>query len=147
MINYRLDKNAVDELLRLTEGIYPLTKQIAEQICDGSHPLSPRTQVYGAFDNSNGTKSELVSIMTATYCIYFPHKDGTKAVHISGAYTREDMRGNGYASDLLKAIESDARTYFLADYMCCDSTEDGLYENMGFIKASHSENRLWKPLR
>jgi len=145
MINFRLDENNIDELLEFVDGKYPLTEEIAHSICIGSHPVNPCTQVYGAFSNENG-KSELISIMTATYCIVFPHEDGTRMVHISGAYTKDNFRHQGYASILLNAIEKDARKYFHADYMCCDSTVNELYERHGFEKAPVGEFRLWKRL-
>ena len=100
---------------------------------------------FGAFCNENG-KSELVSIMTATYSIVFPHRDGTRMVHVSGAYTKDNFRHQGYASTLLKAIERDARDYFHADYICCDSTANRLYKKNGFQEAPTDETRLWKQL-
>ena len=144
MINLRLSENNVDELLDFCEGKYPLTKEVAHNICLGTHPVNPCTQVYGTFCNKNG-KNELVAIMTATYSIVFPHRDGTKIVHISGAYTKDNFRNRGYVSDLLKAIERDARDYFHADYMCCDSIANELYKKNGF-KEPDIETRLWKQL-
>ena len=84
--------------------------------------------------------------MTATYSIVFPHKDGTRMVYISGAYTKEGFRHLGYASALLKAIERDARDCFYADYMCCDSKVNQLYEKNGFQKVPTDGTRLWKQL-
>ncbi len=144
MINLRLNESNIDELLDFCKGKYPLTKEVAHNICLGTHPVNPCTQVYGIFYNENG-KSKLVAIMTATYSIVFPHEDGTRIVHISGAYTKDNFRNKGYASDLLKAIERDARDYFHADYMCCDSVANELYKKNGF-KEPDVETRLWKPL-
>ena len=144
VINLRLNENNIDELLDFCKGKYPLTKKVAYNICLGTHPVNPCTQVYGAFCNENG-KSKLVAIMTATYSIVFPHEDGTRIVHISGAYTKDNFRNRGYASDLLKAIERDARDYFHADYMCCDSIANDLYKKNGF-KEPDVETRLWKQL-
>lgn len=141
MINLRLDENNIDELLKFVDGKYPLTKELAHSICIGTNPVNPCTQVYGVYE-----KNELVSIMTATYCIVFPHKDGTRIVHISGAYTKDNFRHRGYASTLLKAIEKDARDYFHADYICCDSTANELYKKNGFQEAPVNESRLWKQL-
>jgi GNAT superfamily N-acetyltransferase len=143
MLYVRLDETNINELLDFCEGKYPLTREVACDICIGAHPVSPCTQVYGAFCNENG-ESELVAIMTATYCIVFPHRDGTRIVHVSGAYTKDNFRHRGYASALLETIERDARTYFHADYICCDSVADSLYEKHGLQKAS--ETRLWKQL-
>ena len=145
MINLRLDENNIDELLDFCKGKYPLTREVAHNICIGTHPVNPCTQVYGAFCNEN-EKSELVAILTATYCIVFPHKDGTRMVHISGAYTKENFRHQGYASALLRAVEKDARDYFHADYICGDSTANQVYFKNGFQKAPAEETRIWKQL-
>lgn len=145
MINLRLDENNVDELLDFVKDKYPLTKEVAYNICIGTQPVYPCTQVYGAFCNEDD-KSELVAIMTATYCIVFPHKDGTRMVHLSGAYTKDNFRHQGYASALLKAIERDAREYFRADYICCDSKANQLFEKNGFQEAPSDETRVWKRL-
>lgn len=145
MVTLRLDENNIDELLDLCKGKYPLTKEVAYSICIGTHPVNPRTQVYGAFCNESG-KSELVAILTATYCIVFPHRDGTRMVHISGAYTKENFRHQGYASALLQAVERDARDCFHADYICGDSTANEIYFKNGFQKAPAEETRIWKQL-
>lgn len=145
MINFRLCDYNIDALLEFVNGKFPLTEEVARSICVGIHPVVPCTQVYGAFFNENG-KSELVSIMTATYCLVFPHKDGTRMVHISGAYTKDKFRHQGYASALLRAIEKDATDFFHADYLCCDSTVNELYEKHGFTTAPDGETRLWKRL-
>ena len=145
MINLRLDENNVDELLDFCEGNFPLTKEVARNICIGTHPVNSCTQVYGAFCNEN-EKSELVAIMTATYSIVFPHRDGTRIVHVSGAYTKYNFRHQGYASALLRAIEKDARDCFHADYICCDSTANRLYKKNGFQETPTDETRLWKQL-
>ena len=142
MINLRLDENSIDDLLNLVKDKYPLTEDIAKDICKGTNPVDACTQVYGCYN----VGVELVAIMTATYFTVFPHEDGTRVVHISGAYTREDMRGNDLASILIQAIEDDARKYFHADYLCCDSVADELYLSMGFEPAPSCENRLWKRL-
>ena len=145
MKNFRLDENNISELLAFVDGIYPLTEEIARKICVGTDPACPCTQVYGAFDNK-GEHSVLASIMTATYSVVFPHKDGSRIVHLSGAYTKDDFRHQGYASILLNAIEKDARYYFYADYICCDSTANELYLKNGFKVAPAEETRLWKQL-
>ena len=145
MINLRLNENNIEELLGFCEGKYLLSKEVARNICIGAHPVNPCTQVYGAFFNENGI-SELSAIMTATYSIVFPHRDGSRMVHVSGAYTKDDFRHQGYASALLKAIERDAKDYFHADYICCDSTANRLYKKNGFHEAPTDETRLWKQL-
>ncbi len=140
MINFRLDENSISDLLNFVGDKYPITKDLATKICKGVHPTHACTQVYGCYHYEMG----LVAIMTATYSIVFPHNDGTRMVHISGAYTKENMRGRGYASMLLKAIERDAQDYFHADYLCCDSTVNDLYIQNGFIAAPFCETRMWK---
>ena len=145
MKNLRLDENNINTLLDFTREIFPLTKEVANIICIGTDPIDPCTQVYGVFCDKN-EENELVSIMTATYSLVFPHEDGTRVVHISGAYTKEKYRNRGYASILLKAIEKDAKDYFHADYLCCDSTANELYEKNGFITAPIGETRLWKQI-
>lgn len=142
MLNFRLDVSCVDDLLRFVQGKYPLSRDVAIQICQGLHPFTSCTQVYGVYTDD----SELVSIMTATYAIVFPHEDGTRMVHLSGAYTKPSERHKGYAAVLLDAIEHDAKKYFHADYLCCDSVADALYEKFGFVHASCEESRLWKRL-
>ncbi len=142
MINLRLDDNSVNDLMKLVKGKYPLTEETAKEICKGIHPTQTCTQVYGCYHNGK----DLVAIMTATYSVVFPHKDGTRMVHISGAYTREDMRGRGYATTLLKAIERDAKECFHADYLCCDSTANELYTKNGFVATPNDETRLWKQI-
>lgn len=140
-MNHRLNKDNIELLLNFTDGIYPLTREIANNICIGTDPVSTCTQVYGII---NKETNELVSIMTATYMIVFPHEDGTRVVHISGAYTKDNYRHQGHASTLLKAIENDAKNYFRADYLCCDSKANKLYESNGFSVST--ETRLWKQL-
>ena len=140
MINFRLDENSVDDLLALTKGEFPITREEALAICSSVHPTMPCTRVYGCYHNG----TELVASMTATYSIVFPHADGSRIVHISGASTRPDMRHKGLATTLLEAIESDARDYFHADYLCCDSIADKFYEKNGYRLAQ--ESRLWKKI-
>ena len=143
MKNDRLSRDRVADLLHLAEvGRYPLNEKLAGELCSAEDPTGPCTLVYG-LDDEDGN---LVSIMTATYSITFPHEDGYRMVHISGAYTREDCRHQGLASRLLSSIERDARTYFKAHYLCCDSTARELYERSGFQEAPEDETRMWKPL-
>jgi Acetyltransferase (GNAT) family. len=54
------------------------------------------------------------------------------------------MRHKGLATTLLEAIESDARDYFHADYLCCDSIADKFYKKNGYRLAQ--ESRLWKKI-
>lgn len=139
-ISNRLTKSCINDLIDLVKDERPLTKDIANVICIGENPDKPCTQVYGIYNNN-----KLISIMTATYSIVFPHMDGTKVVQISGAYTHPDYRHKGYATKLLKIIEKDAKKYFKADYICLDSEADELYTKNGYIKSKDS--RLWKKLK
>ena len=146
MRNVRLDSESAADLAALskTEGFpYVLDEDTARLYCSGIPPAAPCTQTYGIYDRNE----MLAAVMTATFCFVFPHHDSPKGriVHISGAFTRADRRNCNYASALLNAIEEDARRYFNADYLCCDSTADRLYVSHGFIR-THGETRLWKPL-
>ena len=141
MKNHRLDKDRIPKLLELAKiGGYPLTEEVAKEFCRGEDPIRPCTMVYG-IEREDGA---LAAMLTATYSLVFPHVDGYRMVHISGAYTREDMRHRGFVSVLLSAIEEDAKTYFKAHYLCCDSTAPELYEKAGFLPSS--ETRMWKVL-
>lgn len=147
MRNVRLDNGSAADLavFSKTEGFpYVLGEDTARLYCRGTTPTGPGVQTYGIYDN-NGM---LAAVMTATFCLVFPHSDSPhgRIVHISGAFTRADRRNCHYASALLNAIEEDARRYFNADYLCCDSTADRLYVSHGFIRTC-GETRLWKPLR
>lgn len=135
----RLTESSIEVLFNLIQEKYPLTNEIAKEICTGNLPTKPCTQVYGCFRDT-----KLVAIMTATYYIVFPHEDGTRIVYISGAYTKESERHKRYATMLLNAIEEDAVNYFNADYICCDSQADELYLHNDF-KLSNC-TRLWKQL-
>ena len=146
MRNVRLDNRSVADLAAFskTEGFpYILNEDTARLYCKGTAPIRPGVQTYGIYDESG----MLAAVMTATFCLVFPHSDSPhgRIVHISGAFTRADCRNCHYASALLNAIEEDARRYFNADYLCCDSTADRLYISCGF-SGTHGETRLWKPL-
>ena len=145
--NHRLDNNCVNDLVELSkvEG-FPLELKYETAIayCSGNRPYSPKVQTYGVYNSEN----KLVSVMTATFCQFFPHEDGPsgKVVQVSGAFTMVEYRKKGYASELIRAIEQDAKTIFNADYMCCDSTFNKLYEDAGFVPAPSDESRMWKAL-
>ena len=141
--NCRLTSRDIGELILLAID-YPIDKKTALKMCSGRNPIRPGAQIYGICDGSG----KLVSIMTASFNYVFPHDDGKRGrmVHISGAFSHRDSRGQGYATRLIEAIEKDARRYFKADYLCCDSTADELYAGSGFVHAPTDETRLWKPL-
>ena len=151
----RLRNIHLNDLIKLSksEGFpYVVTDCIKHRLqiyfLSGENPIGPGTQIYGCYAATDDSKKpELVGVMTATYMYVSPHIDspGGKTVQISGAYVRPDMRHNGIATKLLKAIEEDAGQHFDADYLCCDSSADDVYKKAGFIESS--ESRLWKKLR
>ena len=144
LTNHRLNESCIKDLHGLIRGVYPLPEPaVLQAMCSAKDPGAPVTQVYGIYH-----ENELVSVMTATYCYVFPHADSPqgKVVHISGAYTRPDMRRRGLAAQILQAIEQDAVRCFHADYMCCDSVADRLYTRAGFVHSPEDETRLWKQL-
>lgn len=143
MTTKKLDKRKIQALLDIStiDGFpYKLTEEVAKIYCSGKAPTDEGVQTYGVFVNN-----KLVSVMTATFCVVFPCKDSPsgKIVHISGAYTLPEYRHKHYASNLLMMIEMDAVT-FGADYICCDSTADGLYLSNEFEPTSENETRMWK---
>ena len=89
----------------------------------------------------------LVSVMTATFCMVFPCGDSPsgRIVHISGAYTLPAYRHRHHATALLTKIQAEA-VLFGADYLCCDSTADGLYLRFGMEPTAAHETRMWKKL-
>ena len=142
-ITKRLDINNIDAILTISESDgFPctLTEKTAKIYCNNNKAPIDGVRSYGVFENE-----KLVSIMTATFCYVFPCEDSPcgKIVHISGAYTIPEYRHMHFASDLLEMIEADA-ILFGADYLCCDSTADGLYLSCGFMPAPKDETRMWK---
>lgn len=119
---------------------YPITEDTARIYCQSRDATAPGVQTYGIFEDD-----KLVSVMTATFCFVFPCEDSPsgRIAHISGAYTLPDCRHRHYATELLTAIEADAKA-FGADYLCCDSTADGLYLRFGMQPTSDDETRMWK---
>ena len=99
-------------------------------------------QIYGIFEDDM-----LVSVMTATFCMVFPCGDSPsgRIVHISGAYTLPAYRHRHHATALLTKIQAEA-VLFGADYLCCDSTADGLYLRFGMEPTAAHETRMWKKL-
>lgn len=142
----KLSRNDIQALLELSaaDGFpYPLTEAAAARYCRGRNPADEGVQTYGVFDGNR-----LVGVMTATFCLVFPCKDSPtgRIVHISGAFTLSAYRHRHYASGLLTMIQNDAAR-FGADYICCDSTADGLYLSNGFEPTSEDETRMWKQFR
>lgn len=141
----RFDKSHVKALLRLSaaDGFpYRLTQAAAALYCRDKSPSLEGAQTYGIFADNM-----LVSVMTATFCMVFPCDDSPsgRIVHISGAYTLPAYRHRHHATALLTKIQSEAEI-FGADYLCCDSTADGLYLRFGMEPTDENETRMWKRL-
>ena len=139
----RLDGECISALTALSaaEGFpYRLTEDSAAVYCRDREPEAQGVSTYGVFCGE-----VLVSVMTATFCAVFPCDDSPsgRSVHISGAYTLPGFRGRGYAIVLRERIQDDSAA-FGADYICCDSTADGLYLRFGFKSAPAGETRMWK---
>lgn len=140
-----LTPDQIHDLLELSasDGFpYKMTEESASQYCKGKAPAAEGVQTYSVF-----VEAKLVSVMTATFCMVFPCKDSPsgKIVQISGAYTKHEYRHRHYASDLLAMIRRDA-IQFGADYLCCDSIADNLYQRNGFKPASEHETRMWQQI-
>ena len=143
MVVRRLVESDIDILIsfvRREEPFIEFKKNVAERYCCSEKLFG--VQTYGVF-----CESKLVSIMTATFSYVFPNESMQtgKVVYISGVYTMERFRNEGYASALIEEIERDAKL-FGADYLCCDSVSNGLYLKNGFVLASAGETKLWKEL-
>lgn len=139
----KLDNNYIHDLLEISkaEGFpYPISENAARVYCQGRDASSTGVQTYGVFEDE-----KLVSVMTATFCLVFPCEDSPsgRITHISGAYTLPAHRHRHYATELLTAIQADAKE-FGSDYICCDSTADGLYLSFGMQPTSDDETRMWK---
>ncbi len=142
----RLDETDAAALVEISKAPgFPceLTEDDAKAFCRGRLPSKEGVQTYGIFDGK-----ALLSVATATFCRVFPCADAPSGfiVHISGVYTLPEYRHRHYASELLSAAEADAKA-FGAEYICCDSTQDGLYYSCGFQPAPDNETRMWKHVR
>jgi predicted acetyltransferase len=140
-MNYRLNSNNVKAIIDISKcDDFPIeiNENIASIYCNNKDSIETGTYTYGVF-----MEEKLVSVMTATYLLVFPHPDNPngKITHISGAYTRPEYRHRGLASVLLKEIEKDSML-FGSDYICCYSSADKLYEKYGFKYST--ESRMWK---
>ena len=141
----KLDDHHIHDLAQLSgaQGFpYPIAEDSARVYCRNRGASDPGVQTYGVFE-----EGKLVSVMTATFCVVFPCDDSPsgRIAHISGAYTLPAFRHRHYAAELLTAIQADA-VAFGADYLCCDSTADGLYRSFGMYPTSDDETRMWKKL-
>lgn len=149
MINQRLDENCVDDLIQFSEDFadqgfpYRLTESVAARYCSGANPTDPTAQTYGIYFDGE----KLVAVMTATFCFVFPHKDNPsgRIVHISGVYTCPEFRSLGCATRLLESVARDAKQYFDADYLCCDSTLPAFFKKHGFYDSN--DERLWMEIK
>ena len=145
MFNYKLFEDNIEDLVEISscdDFPYRIDRQEAAIYCNDCIPTSPCIQTYGVFMDE-----KLVSVMTATFLFVFPNPDNLtgRIVYISGAYTRPEYRHKGLAKILLQAIEKDAKEFFIADYICCDSYADELYLDSGF--EFNNKSRLWKVLQ
>ena len=139
----KLENHHIQDLVAISKAQgfpYPITEDVARVYCRNRDTTEIGVQTYGIFE-----ENKLVSVMTATFCVVFPCEDSPsgRIAHISGAYTLPDHRHRHYATELLTAIEADAEA-FGADYLCCDSTADGLYLCFGMQPTSDDETRMWK---
>ena len=139
-MNNRLSRKNVKDFIEivLIKGI-ELDMDIATVWCNGENPVNDTIQAYGIYKDGI-----LTSIMCATFCYMLPTKNSPKGrmCHVSGGFTSPEYRHKGLATTLLKNIENDAKDYFDADYICCDSLADELYIKNGYIYSD--EGRLYK---
>lgn len=137
----RLTKENIKDLVQFTkqEGFsFPVDEKMAKDYCKGLDPTDMCVQTYGVYDDDR-----LISIMTASYLKVFYHPDSPKGktVQISGAFTIPERRCRGYGKMLLDKIIEEARTYFNADYLCCDTIAPQFFGKYEF--KTSSENRMW----
>ena len=135
----RLSGKDIKTLVKLSEeSDFPahLDKKDARFFCSRKRNCI----TYGIFHNN-----ELVAVTTVSFMQTFPCSDAPhgKVAYISGVYTRPDMRGRGFATELLRQVERKAKKVKM-DYICCDSKADKLFLKYG-LKPS-SESSLWKIL-
>ena len=137
----RLTEKNIKDLVQfsLQEGFpYAVNENMVKEYCTGEDPVKMCVQTYGVYD-----EEKLVSIMSASYLNVFYHKDSPhgKTVQISGAFTIPERRSQGFGKMLLDKIIEEAKTYFGADYLCCDTTSPQFFSKYGYIISS--EERMW----
>ena len=137
----RLKEENINDLVQFSkqEG-FPcaIDEDMVKDYCKGSDPVDMCVQTYGVYDDD-----DLIAVMTASYLKVFYHPDSPKGrtVQISGAFTIPERRSQGYGRMLLEKIIDEARTYFNADYLCCDTIAPQFFGKYEFIKSS--EDRMW----
>ncbi|MBR3265060.1 MAG: GNAT family N-acetyltransferase [Erysipelotrichaceae bacterium] len=140
----RMKSENIDDLVEFSkqDGFpYAVDRNMLKEYCQGADPIKMCVQTYGVYDDDH-----LISVMTATYQKVFFHPDSPSGniVHISGAYTVPQRRSQGYGTLLLNLITKEAKEYFKADYICCDTTNVPYFSKNGFVPSN--EDRMWKQL-
>ena len=137
----RLTEANIEDLIGFSkqEGFpFAVDEQMVKDYCKGNDPYEMCVQTYGVYDDD-----ELIAVMTASYFNVFYHPDSPsgRIVHISGAFTRPERRCQGYGKMLLDKITEDAKRYYGADYLCCDTIAPQFFGKCGFIV--NAEDRMW----
>ena len=137
----RLTKENIPDLIKLSQQDdfpFKLNEKMLKEYCKGEDPIKMCVQTYGVYDDE-----KLIAVMTASYLNVFFHKDSPhgKTVQISGAYVIPERRSEGFGTMLLEAIKTDAKEYFKADYLCCDTYAPDFFFKNSFIISS--EDRMW----
>ena len=137
----RLKAENIPDLKEFTrqEGFpFAVDEEMVKDYCRGDDPEEMCVQTYGVYDDE-----KLIAVMTASFVKVFYHPDSPhgKTVHISGAFTIPERRSQGFGKMLLEKITEDAREYFGADYLCCDTISPQFFGKYGFRE--NSEDRMW----
>ena len=137
----RLNKENIPDLAAFTrqDGFpFAVDEEMVKEYCSGNDPIGMCVQTYGVYDDG-----KLIAVMTASFINVFFHPDSPhgKTVHISGAFTVPGRRSQGFGKMLLDRITDDAREYFGADYLCCDTISPQFFGKYGFIL--NAEDRMW----
>ena len=137
----RLKPENIPDLLEFTrqDGFpYAVDEEMVKDYCTGKDPTDMCVQTYGVYDDE-----QLIATMTASFIKVFYHPDSPKGrtVHISGAFTRPERRRQGFGTMLLEKIRADAKEYFHADYLCCDTYAPEFFGKYGFKE--NAKDRMW----
>ena len=142
MINViRLTEKNIPDLIKLSKQDdfpFKVDEQMLKDYCKGEDPVKMCVQTYGVYD-----EEQLIAVMTASYLNVFYHPDSPhgKSVQISGAYVLPERRKQGFGTLLLKKITEEAKEFFKADYLCCDTITPAFFSKKGF--KINSEDRMW----
>lgn len=137
----RLKEENIKDLVQFSKQKdfpYEINEEKVKEYCSGKDPVNMCAQTYGVYDDE-----KLVAIMTASYLNVFYHEDSPhgKTVQISGAFTVPERRSQGFGKMLLDKITEDAKKYFGADYLCCDTISPQFFLKYGYVVSS--EERMW----